>query len=62
MRKNFFVRAQSLYITTFLLAATVAQARPRGFSPDGPESTWEVIQRTFLIVRRAFDVIKLPIG
>ncbi len=63
MRKNLFVRAQSLYITTFLFAATVAQAaRPRALDPNGPASTWEVIQRTFVIVRRAFDVIKLPIG
>ncbi|HEY0593188.1 MAG TPA: hypothetical protein VGF40_15560 [Thermoanaerobaculia bacterium] len=62
MRKNLFVRAQSLYITVFLLAATVAQARPRALNPDGPESTWEVIQRTFVIVRRAFDVVRIPIG
>lgn len=63
MRKNLFVRAQSLYITVFLFAATVAQAaRPRALNPDGPETTWEVIQRTFLIVRRAFDVVRLPIG
>ncbi len=63
MRKNLFVKAHSLYITGFLFAATVAQAaRPRALDPNGPESTWDVIQRTFVMVRRAFDVIKFPIG
>jgi hypothetical protein len=62
MRKTLFVRAQSLYITVFLFAAAVVQARPRALTPDGHESTWEVIQRTFVIVRRAFDVVRIPIG
>ena len=67
MRKNLSVKAYSLYITLFLSAAALAQARPlraldRGLDPDPQLTIWEILQRTYVIARRAFDVLKFPIG
>lgn len=63
MRKNLFSRLNSLYISLFVLAGTVVQAAPsRALDPDAPSWTWEGVQRVLIIARRAFDVLKFPIG
>jgi hypothetical protein len=59
MRKNLFVRANSLYITIFVLAASTAQAAtPRTLDPQA----WSWVRHAYLLARRAFDVLQFPIG
>ncbi|MCA1733950.1 MAG: hypothetical protein LC732_10150 [Acidobacteria bacterium] len=61
MRKNLFVRIQSLYVTLFLFTATLAHAKPRTLDPE-TIAWWQFAKRTFVAVRRAFDVLTFPIG
>lgn len=62
MRKNLIVKTHSLYITLFLFAATAAQAAvPRTLDPE-TATWWQLARRTFIAVRRAFDVLSFPIG
>lgn len=62
MRRNLSIRAHSIYATLFLFAVAAQAAAPRGLDPEVRRWTWEGIQRTFVVVRRIFDVVKMPIG
>ena len=62
MQKNLFVRANTLYITLFLFAASVAQAAtPRTLDPSA-SPWWQVAKRIYTGYRGVLDVIRLPIG
>lgn len=60
--KNLYVRATTLYVTLFLFAGTVAQAATSR-SLDPSALPWlQVVKRTYLLYRSAFDVLKFPVG
>ncbi|HVR42833.1 MAG TPA: hypothetical protein VMS56_05245 [Thermoanaerobaculia bacterium] len=62
MRKTLVNKAQTLYITFFVLGATVLQAAPRRFESEAPVRSWEYIERTFEVARWIFAVCQVPIG
>ena len=62
MRKNLVVRANTLYVTLFLFAATVAQAAtPRTLDPS-VSPWWQVVKRVYTGYRSIFDVLRVPVG
>jgi hypothetical protein len=61
MRKNLFVKPHSFYVTLFVFAATAAQAAPRVLDPEA-RTWWRFAKQTLGALRRAVDVITLPIG
>ena len=62
MRKNLFVRANTLYITLFLFTASAAQAAmPRTLDPDATP-WWPIVKRFYTGFRSVFDVLKFPTG
>ena len=62
MQKNLFVRANTLYITLFLFAASIAQAAtPRTLDPS-VSPWWQAVKRIYTGYRAVLDVIKIPIG
>lgn len=60
--KTLKIRADTLYVSLFILGTTLAQAAPRRFDPESPSRIWDGVFRFFAQVRRAFDIIQLPIG
>lgn len=62
MQKNLFVRANTLYITLFLFAASVAEAAmPRTLDPS-TSPWWQIVRRAYTGFRSVFDVLRVPVG
>ena len=62
MQKNLFVRANTLYITLFLFAASAAEAAlPRTLDPS-TSPWWQIVKRVYTGYRGVFDVIRFPVG